>query len=511
MKIFQRAFHKDFSVLIKDHIKMWDRFWRKTDILINGEGDIQQNLRFNIYHMLIAGNYDDGFSSIGARALSGEGYRGHVFWDAEIFLMPFYLLNLPEVAKNFLLYRYKRLDKARELVRMEGYRGAKFPWESASSGGEETPSYAKGLDGKVTTVLPHKMEHHITADVAYAVYRYYITTGDRGFMERYGYEMLFETARFWASRVKYNKRKDRYEIKGVIGPDEFHTGVNNNAFTNMMARWNLLIANKLFNEIKKTPSLYKRLKVALNISDAEAEDWKIIGSKLWVNIRRDKVIEQFDGYFKLKNVNLKETDEHGIYLLPSDLKVKDIEKTQLIKQADVLMLFFLLDDEFDLETKKVNFGFYLERTLHKSSLSPSIHSLVASKIGAFKRAYDFFDLSLRTDINNIYGNTDTGIHAASLGGTWQAVVFGFGGIKMNEDGLSINPRVPSRWKKMSLSLLWRQNLIKLEIGHFTLKIRFSSLRKRPVKMYIFNKPVCLKPERTYIFKKEVPEYEWYHY
>jgi len=208
-KKFCKIFSSSFEDIIKKHISSWAKMWQKADILIEGTANLQQNLRFNIYHMLICANEDDGFSSIGARTLSGEGYRGHVFWDTEIFLLPFYLFVFPEVARNILLYRYKRIDVAREIAKRGGYKGAQFPWESADTGEDETPDWARDLDGGVIKIYTHKMEYHITADIAYAVHAYYVATADEKFMEDYGYEMMFETARFWKSRLEFNKRKKK--------------------------------------------------------------------------------------------------------------------------------------------------------------------------------------------------------------------------------------------------------------------------------------------------------------
>ena len=263
--IFKKAFNSNFSSLIRDHINAWDCLWKRADIVVEGTANLQQNLRFNIYHMLICGHCDKGFSSIGARTLSGEGYRGHVFWDTEIFILPFFLFTFPDVAKNMLLYRYKRLQASRDIARKNGYKGAQFAWESADTGQEETPKWARDLDRTVIRIHTHEMEYHITADIAYAVYQYYLATGDEKFMDDYGYELLIESARFWASLVTYNKRKKSYDINNVIGPDEFHVGVNNNVFTNMMAKWNLTTACKMFKQLRQKKKIYSSLKKKLKL------------------------------------------------------------------------------------------------------------------------------------------------------------------------------------------------------------------------------------------------------
>ena len=500
-QIFYKAFRAKFSTLLTNHTKAWARLWKKADILIEGAENLQKNLRFNIYHMLICAHEDNGFSSIGARTLSGEGYRGHIFWDAEIFLLPFYLFNFPRVARNMLLYRYKRLDEAGELARREGFKGIKFAWESAGTGEEETPEWSKDFDGTVIKIYTQGQEHHITADIAYAVYKYYLVTGDEEFMKGYGYEMLFETARFWVSRVKYNKRKKKYEINHVIGPDEFHRDVNNNAFTNILAKWNLIIAYDLFFKLKAKRLLHKRLKAKLNLTEREVKNWKKTASRIAVTVDKKKVIEQFDGYFKLRKVSLTRTDENGIPLIPANLKAKDLAKTSLVKQADVLMLLYLLDDIFSLKTKTANYNFYIQRTVHKSSLSPSIHSILACDVGDLSRAYNLFKASLHADISDIYGNTHEGIHAASLGGVWQAVVCGFAGVKIKKGRMIVNPRLPGRWNKVVFSLIWKGDTIKFELSNDTIKLRAYSRRSKEIELGIFDKMMRLKTNRALRFRR----------
>ena len=501
-KIFNKAFKSSFSSLLCGHIKSWEKLWEKADIVIEGsQPGTQQNLRFNIYHMLSCGHYDDGFSSIGARTLSGEGYRGHIFWDAEIFLMPFYLFMFPEMAKNMLLYRYKRLDKSRELAAKEGYKGAKFAWESAGTGDEETPEWARDIDRSIIHIHTHKWEHHITADVAYAVYKYYVATSDEKFMLDYGCEIMFETARFWASRVSYNNKKGKYEIKNVIGPDEFHINVNNNAFTNMMAKWNLITACKIFNKFKKGKQNYRKLCSDLTLSVKEVKEWKRIASLIPVNMLKNNVIEQFDGYFKLKDIPLNETDEYSIPYIPSKVKVKDLGKTRIVKQADVLMLLYLLEDVFVRKTKKANWLYYMPRTVHKSSLSSSIHSILACESGDLNRAYNLFMFSLRADISDLHGNTDDGIHAACLGGVWQAMVFGFAGIKITKENLCISPRMPRSWKKIIFSFLWKGVLLKFEVSSASIKVKTTCSKKCVLKFFVSGKEALIKTNRTYLFKR----------
>ena len=502
-KKFKRSFRAQFNVLLNNHIKAWDKLWEIADVQIKGTISIQQNLRFNIYHMLICGHDDNGFSSIGARTLSGEGYKGHIFWDTEVFMFPFYLYTRPHIAKSMLLYRYNCLDKAREIASSQGYKGAMFAWESADDGMEQTPTWSKDINGKIVKIFTQKFEHHITADISYAVYQYYRATGDERFMNECGYEIIFEAARFWASRVKLNKKHDWYEINNIIGPDEFHVDVNNNAFTNMLAKWNLVAAAKMFQDVKKTsPQTYIALKRKIGLKNNEPKQWRMIAARVKpINVNKDGVIEQFDGYFKLRNVIIKETDENGIPVLPPKAGTKDMNMTQLVKQPDVLMLMYMLSEVFSNKTKKANYDYYMPKTVHKSSLSPSISSVVASQVGDIFRAYHLFNVTLRADISNLYGNTHEGIHAASLGGTWQAVIYGFAGVSIKKDKLQVNPRMPRTWNKIIFSFRWQACVFKFEVNNNIVQVRALSLKKKEIKLVVFKKTRLLKINKKYIFKR----------
>ena len=486
-KKFRKFFQLSFNNLLKKHINAWEDLWNVAEVSIWGEPEAEKNFRFNVYHLLICAPKDNGFSSIGAKALTGESYRGHIFWDTEIFLFPFYLFNFPSVAKNILLYRYKRLDKARENAKSFGYKGAMFPWESADTGKEETPAYAKDYDGKVIKIYTGKLEHHITADIAYAFYYYYNATHDEEFLKDYTYEVIFETARFWASRVEYNKKKRKYEINHIIGPDEFHTDVNNNSFTNMMAKWNLLTAYRMFQRMKKQDeAVSRKLIKVMSLSDKETKNWKYIASHISINMDKEQVIEQFDGYFRKRRVIIKNWNEDLLPVLSKKLTPRDYNKTQFVKQADVIMLLYLLNDIFSFKTKKSNYEYYLDRTLHKSSLSLSIYALIAIDIGDRDRGYHFFNTALHTDISNIHNNTEQGVHAACIGGTWQVLMHGFAGLKIQKGILAIDPRLPDRWRKVLFSLNWRGSLLRLEIKNDRVIIQIVSPDKKKIKIKIFN-------------------------
>ena len=496
----KKSANMGFERILHEHVVSWEKLWQASEIRIKGAPKDEKALHFNLYHLLICGREANGESSIGAKTLSGEGYRGHIFWDAAIFILPFFLYNRPKVAKNMLLYRYNRLDAARRIAESRGFKGAMFPWESADTGEETTPAWAKNFDGSLIHIRTHEMEHHITADVAYAVYHYYVATQDIRFMLKHGFEVIFETARFWASRVEYNSKLKKYEIKHVIGPDEFHEDVDNNAYTNCMARFNLLVGYGMHQKMKRRyPMEYKRLSKKIGLKNSEVVEWKKIVPKIVLNVKRNGLIEQFDGYFRKKKVELKNLKRHPIPPIPKSIKLKDIGKTQLVKQADVVMLLYLLSDNFDLKTKEKNFYYYLKRTVHKSSLSAAVHAAMAVEIGDIDAAYKYFEVAANMDLTLLYGNTSDGMHAASLGVTWQAVIHGFAGIKILNETLSINPRLPDGWKEVSFCLKWQGYNLKIAINHTRLRLQFYSKRKDSLKIKVYNALSRIEANKPYSF------------
>lgn len=504
-KNFRKAFQAKFSQLIKRHIRAWEDLWDVAEVSVWTAPEIEKNFRFNIYHLLICKPQDNGLSSVGAKALTGEGYRGHIFWDAEIFAFPFYLYTFPEAARNMLLYRYRRLDGARDIARAQCFKGAMFPWESAGlEGKEQTPDRAKDLDGKVIRIHTGEQEHHLTADVAYAFHHYYNATGDEKFLRDYGYEVFFETARFWASRVEYNKGKKKYEIKHVIGPDEFHPDVNNNAFTNVMARWNLAIAYEMFCKAEKSfPLALKKLTRKIGLSAKEPATWKKIASRITIKVGKDKLIEQFDGFFKKRKVEITSWDENSIPIITEKLTPRDYAKTQLVKQGDVIIFLYLLSDAFSLKAKIKNYQYYLERTIHRSSLSVPTYAIMAADVGDRNKAYRFFNVALHTDLSNLHGNTSVGIHIASIGGTWQILINGFAGVRIEKGILSINPKLPGMWRKILFSLRWRGRLLKLEAKNNAVRVRLISPEKKKgkVKIKVFGVAHELSGNKTFDFKR----------
>ena len=477
-----------FDALLQRHIEAWQKKWQKADVKIDGDAEAQKALRFNMYHLLISGKENDDNVSIGARTLSGNGYHGHIFWDTEIFILPFFIYTNPEIAKNLLLYRFHRLNEARKIANAKGYKGVLFPWESADTGKEVTPPYSKHLDGIIIEIHTMDMEHHIVSDVAYGVSHYFNATGDREFMFKAGLEIMFETARFWASRVTYNRKIKKYEIKNVIGPDEFQENVNNNAYTNKMAEWNLRKAAKLYKNFdKKYPRALKKIERKMSLKTAEIEEWAHIADRIKIPFSKAKdIIEEFDGYLRKQDIVLKKLNNYFMPILPHDISLREISKNQIVKQADVVMMMYLLPEEFTKNQKAKNYFYYVKRTLHKSSLSPSIYAIIASEVGDITRGYLYFIFSLYGDLKNRYANSVEGIHAASLGGTWQAVIMGFAGFRSMEGLPSFEPRLPAHWQNIKFYLRWKNCDLQVTVNNKRIKFFVVSGKKGSILIKCFN-------------------------
>lgn len=455
--LVRTAARKGYDTVLNNHLRGWDARWKASDIHLECGGEPQRALRFNIYHLLILANPAEEQASIGARVLSAEDYKGHVFWDTELFMLPFFIYTDPPAARSFLMYRYNRLDPARKIAARRGYEGAQFPWESADAGVEVTPRFTVDLDGRIVQTIIGE-EEHIVCDIGYATWHYYFATRDRSFMLKYGLELLLETARFWVSRGTYNTRTRSYHINGVMGCDEFHANTNNNAFTNGLARFTILAAVACLEEFEKTsPTQVKALLSRIGLKRVAVNRWKPVAQAIKrPPVRKDSVIEEFDGFFKHRYFRLPKRKKYFLPGLPEKhVSVKDLRTTQYVKQGDTLILLYLLSEEFDSATKKANFAYYDARTLHMSSLSPSTYAIMGAEVGDLTKAYNYFLACLYTDIHNLYNNTARGIHGASLGATWQVVVNGFTGMRIYFNGLSFKPSIPRQIKGVRFTVGWR--------------------------------------------------------
>lgn len=450
-----------FDALLAESAACWlDRVWMRAPITIDGPDFDQLAIRFAQYHMQLMTPAHDNRMNIGAKGLSGEGYKGHTFWDTEIFLLPYFIFNMPEVARSLEEYRYLSLPGAHAKAAHNGYEGAQFPWESAwLDDGEVTPEYM-GTDivtGQLIKVWSGFIEIHITADVAYGVWQYYMCTGDQDFMDRYGYELMLDCAQFWASRLEPGE-DGKLHINDVVGPDEYKEHVDDNAFTNYLVWWSIGKAieySKMLQEEK--PELYARLDEKLGLA-ALREKWaEQVDDIFLTQPNENGVLPQDSTYLTLRDIDLSKYKQQahvgGIY---KDYNQEQITKIQVSKQADVMVLFLLLEELFPHQVKLASWDYYEPRCLHDSSLSLSTHSVLASDIGDPELGYEMFQKACLIDLDNANPHSsDAGIHAASYGGLWQCVVQGFGGLRMLGGKLRISPNLPKAWKKLSYTLLWK--------------------------------------------------------
>lgn len=470
-KKLEEAFAKGYEVLKQESTKAWEGYWEKSDIQIEGDADFDQlAVRFALYHLNIMVKHDDSRVGIGAKALTGEGYKGHSFWDTEMFILPYFTFTMPDTARTLLEYRYKNLYGARIKAKQNGYEGAMYPWESAwVDDGEVTPLYmgADIVTGEMMKILTGIIEHHVTADIAYAVGQYALVTGDADYMEKYGYEIILDTALFWASRVQYIEENGRYEILDVIGPDEYKEHVDNNAYTNYMAAYNMRLALDVIGKLAaENGSLYGKLDKKLGIGHIKERILACLDKLYLPKPNNEGIIPQTDGFLQLKPLDLeKYKNSQEVMSISKDFNMEQLNQYMVSKQADTVMLLFLFDSLFDEETRRRNFMFYEDKTLHDSSLSKAIHAVLANRLGLGDMAYSLYSRALTIDLGGSMHSSDEGIHSASLGGIWESTVMGFGGVCMEGTLLKIAPRLPQAWRQLSFPLCYQGCRLKVTAGH----------------------------------------------
>lgn len=461
------ACEKGFDRLLEVHNEKFAAYFNKARITIDGVSvEEEAAILFAQYHLLgMTPFYTDQFS-VGAKGLTGEGYKGHVFWDTEIFVMPFFVYLFPDIAKNLATFRHRGLAGARQKANAYGYQGAMFPWESARDGSEETPLYA-ALNihtGKAAKVWSGIKEHHVTADIVYAIWEYYTWTKDQEFMDKFGYEVIFEGAKFWQSRAIL--KNGRYEILDIIGPDEYTEHVDNNAYTNYMVYHCVQLALTLFNSIKeKNKEVFHRLNKSLGLESASIL-WVEFLSKLYLpKVNENQIVPQDDTFLQkstLPNIEKYRNSKQKQSVLLDYSRNEVIDK-QVLKQADVVMLMNLLPNLFDKDVVKKNVLFYEERTIHDSSLSLCAHAIACAHIKEKDMAYDFFMKALEIDLDENPNDTTDGIHAASLGGILNCLIKGFAGVSHTADYIEFSPCLPDKWKKMTFTLSILQTDVKVII------------------------------------------------
>lgn len=452
----RKTAQEDMEKAVEKGLKYWyqrqreylDNFWEQSALDIEGDDDLAIAVRYNLYQLLQSAG-KDRFSNIAAKGLSGEGYEGHYFWDTEMYMQPFFTLTNPEISKNLISYRYSILDAARENAAVMGHKkGALYPWRTIS-GSECSGFFPAG-----------SAQYHIDGDIAYAVVAYYLATGDLDLIAEKGAEIVFETARLWMDAGNFYDGK--FMINDVTGPDEYTCLVNNNYYTNASAQYNLHWAVKfyrLLDEAGKLQSVAERI----HLLPQEIEEFEKAEKLMYLPYDEKTGINPQDDSFLQKEVwDIENTPKENFPLLLHYHPLY-IYRFQVCKQADTVLAHFIFEDAQSLDTIRKSFAYYEKVTTHDSSLSTCIFSIVASKLGLSEKAYEYFGDSAKLDLFNLHHNTKDGIHTANMGGNYMAVVYGFGGLRLKEDGIHFAPVLPDKWNSYTFKINYRGSHVQVAV------------------------------------------------
>ena len=428
-----------YEKTLEDNIKFYQDYWNKNDIVIDGDPLNQQGIRYCLFQLV--GTYQgvSEHNNIGAKGLTGEAYSGHAFWDSETYCIPVYLFTNPKAARNLLMFRYNTLDNARRRAKELDCNGACYP--IATLNGDEACDLWQHAS----------LQFQPTSAVAYAIWHYVKNTKDIEFLTHYGFEMLVEIARFFSSRGQYNHDKSKFGYYGVMGPDEFQMMVNHNTYTNLLAKTSMEYMIEVYETYSQDPKVKEVVK-NLDLKDFEVDVMRKQCELMYLPYDEEtKIYEQHEGFHDLPHIDI-----HSIpvteFPLYANWSYDRIYRNDMIKQPDVLMFMFLYSTQFDLETKKANYDYYEPKTIHESSLSPSIHSIFASELGYKKEALDFFGFATRMDIDDYNRNTKEGLHLTSIAAAWVNIVYGFGGLRSDGNIIKLSPYCPESWKSYQFHL-----------------------------------------------------------
>ena len=483
----QQAASAGYANLFEAHKEKWNDIWRMGDITISGDIPAQQGIRFNIYHLNCTYSGDDPRLNIGPKGFTGEKYGGSTYWDTEAYCLYFYLgTQQPEIARSLLVYRHNQLEKAKENSAKLGTAGALYPMVTMN--GEECHN-----EWEITFE-----EIHRNCAITYAIKSFTDYTNDESYLVSKGIDVLVETSRFWVSRAHYNPVKNISMILGVTGPNEYENNVNNNWYTNRMVKWSLQYTVDVLAMMKERyPDRYEEAKARLGLSGGEVEAFERISRTMYLPEDKELgVFLQQDGYLDKEQVLVAD-------LAPEELPLNKnwswdrILRSCFIKQADVLQGLWFLNDQYSLEEKARNFDFYEPRTVHESSLSPCVYSIIASEIGREDKAYELYLRTARLDLDNYNKDTDDGLHITSMAGTWMSIVNGFGGMRIKNGELSLAPFKPASWKNYSFRLVYRGRFIKVSVDDQGTTVLLED--GLPVEIILFNKKILL--EKGVAFKQ----------
>lgn len=475
-----------FQELVREQAQFLADYWEQTDVEITGDIALQQSLRFNAFQLLQSVGRD-GKTNIAAKGVTGEGYEGHYFWDTETYIFPFFLYTHPAISRTLLEYRYSTLDKARLRAKELAHKGALYAWRTIN--GEETsPYYPAGTAA-----------YHINADIMYALKKYLHATSDTDFLIHYGAEMLFETARFWLHLGDYiPKHQNRFCINEVTGPDEYTALVNNNLYTNIMAKDHLEYAVQVATWMEKEhPAEFAELAERLGLQSSEVTDWKTAADRMYIGFDEEYGIYPQDDSFLEKAVWDFEHTPPENYPLLLHYHPLVIYRHQVLKQADVVLAMFLQGNRFTTAEKKRNYDYYEAITTHDSSLSPCIYSIIGAEVGYLERAYDYFMRTARMDLDDYNGNVKDGIHSASMAGAWLSIVHGFAGMREYEGRLSFKPQIPKKWKQYRFRISFQGRLLEVTVDQT--QVSYQLLRGEALPIHHDGRAATVSPEGPAVF------------
>ncbi|MNM77663.1 Maltose phosphorylase [compost metagenome] len=463
IELATRHAQSGYDAVAAEQRAYWSQVWAESDIAIEGDPENQQGIRFCIFQLYQTYHGDNPGFNIGAKGLTGEAYRGLAFWDTESYCLPFYIFNNPKAARSLLEFRYQSLPEALKRAKELDCEGAFYPIAT--------------IDGTESCDLwqHSNLQLHVGTAVAYGLRHYVNITGDRAFLFEKGAEMLVQISRFYATRGQWGQQSGKYGYFGVMGPDEFQLMVNNNCYLNLMAKKLFEYTLEVLGTMRDEASAaYDELAARLGLTGEEQEDWRNKAQHMKIpKDERTGIFEEHDGFFDLPHLDI-----HAIpvteFPLYSHWSYDRLYRYDMIKQPDVLMFMFLYNSEYSLEEKRANYDYYESRCIHESSLSPSIHSILAAEIGRSEEAYKFFEFATRLDLDNYNRNTREGLHTTSIAAAWMNIVYGFGGMRSDGDRLALNPSIPERWKSYRFMITYQGVKLLVEVDQNQASIRGMS-------------------------------------
>ncbi len=462
----KKAVGTGFSKMLKAHVQKWDNIWEHSDIVIEGDDEPQQGIRFNIFHLNQTYTGEDERLNVGPKGFTGEKYGGASYWDTEAYCLPFFLATAPpRVSKNLLIYRYKHLERAIENAEKLGFKDGAALYPMVTMNGEECHN-----EWEITFE-----EIHRNGAIAYAIYNYVRHTGDSDHFVDYGLEVLIGISRFWAQRVNYSEARQKYVILGVTGPNEYENNVNNNWYTNLLAKWTMNYTLEAIDYVKNTDAnKYAQLIQKINFAESvETELWKNIAENMYFPQLDNGVFLQQDGYMDKEQITVDQLDASQ---RPINQKWSwdRILRSCFIKQADVLQGIYFFQDNYDDETIAKNFDFYELRTVHESSLSPCVHVVLAARLKRMEKAYELYLRTSRLDIDDYNHEVHEGLHITSMAGTYMSVIEGFAGKNILQGKLALNPRIPQKWRSFAFKIQFKGSQLRVQVNNQNITIKNES-------------------------------------